>query len=96
MDDMKEVVWDRKGRLICPTCKILMKSPDPENFLNVGIGRCQQGHDFKISKESAIEINHLWDKLTQKDRGLTRDFLKNQEGSPEEKSGGGIILPPGA
>jgi hypothetical protein len=97
MDDIKEIRWDRKGRLICPVCRVMMRGPDPENFLNVGVGRCQDGHTFRISRESAIEINTLWDGLTQKDHGLTKDFLKNQA-SPDEsvKEGDkGLILPPG-
>jgi len=98
LHELKEIKWDRKGRLICPVCKVMMRSgPDPNNFLNVGTGRCQQGHVFRISRESAIEINVLWDRLSSPDRGVTKDFLENQA-SPDEKAkegDSGLILPPG-
>lgn len=98
MHDIKEIFWDKKGRLICPVCRIMvMSGPDPKNFLNVGVGQCQQGHSFRISRESAVEINTLWDKLIGGDRGLTRDFLKNQASPDEDAKKGdkGLILPPG-
>lgn len=71
------IKWDRKGRLFCPTCKVIVAAVLPDHRLGRGPGRCRVGHEFKITDHAAFAINEIWDKQLGADKGLGREFFRN-------------------
>ena len=86
---------DKKGRVICPTCKFKIPVPDTHS-LSRGTGKCPMNHDFFVD-DTAVEAFHHF--LGKQGSRQSKEILKNHEEMPKELketlTEGGIVLPPG-
>jgi len=86
--------FDRKGRIVCPTCGWKIPVP-PDRYLARGMGDCPSKHPFAITDEVSFAVNGINSKKSG--RQWIGDILKNSDPTPDEikpkEEGGQIILP---
>jgi hypothetical protein len=86
--------FDRKGRLVCPTCGDKGEVPR-DSWLSVGQMVCDAKHAFFITAEIAVAVNDILAKTYG--GNWRKDVLKEIGELPKEiapvEDGGKVILP---
>lgn len=99
------VKYDKKGRLVCPTCEFVTPIPVDQNneqmYLGRGIGTCPNTqyrggpHRFYISDEVAYAVNDILSKTLE--GADNKRILKTMEELPDivkpQKDGGTVFIP---
>lgn len=93
-----QVKYDKRGRLVCPTCGFVIPVPD-EYWLGRGIGTCPNTsipmHKFFITDDIAYAVNDIRSKSNPD--GEQKRLLKTFEETPDflkpHKEGGNIFIP---
>jgi hypothetical protein len=85
--------FDRKGRVVCPTCGDKGEVPK-DSWLSVGQMVCGD-HAFFITAKVAVAVNDILSKT--REGNWRKDLVKNVDGPPEvtpyREENGKIILP---
>lgn len=94
------VKYDKKGRLICPTCEMVIPVPDT-HWLGRGIGTCPNTafrggkHQFVITDDISYAVNDIRSKSNPD--GEQKRILKNFEETPDaikpKEEGGTAFIP---
>ena len=86
--------YDRKGRIICPSCGDSGEVP-ADRWVTSGLFPCDNGHQLAITDDVAYAVNSILSKT--REGAWRKDRLKEFSGTPKEikptESGGKIILP---
>ena len=88
---------DKKGRVVCPTCKVKFHVPETHT-LSIGMGACPNGfHKFLVDDIAVEAFRHFLSKQGGENAEDEKRLLKNHEEMPkdfkEKLTEGGIILP---
>jgi hypothetical protein len=92
--------YDKKGRLVCPTCEFVTPIPDT-HWLGRGIGTCPNTaysggpHKFFITDDIAYAINDIRSKsdASGEQKRLIRNFEETPDAVKPKEDGGKIIIP---